>query len=303
MVRAVFIAILAALLPVTAALAQDGQTHARMFINDALGDGHDRDRTGSYFFAGVWGYDVANPPTTPFELWEWRIRTEIVAPADLVAPEAWDRRYAGILAPGVFTHFTRGGYEAMVGLEIAMTGPQTGVGRFQRTFHEWIGLPEPLVLETQIPDGVHPTLRVEVGRPFHFSNGASRGYIRPFVEGQAGLESYARVGFDLLMGGWGQSTLMLRDTVTGLRTEGAPGTDGPGVSFTMGADVARMFESDLLPEGGVAVMTDTRARARLGFNWKGEASQVFYGLAWLGKEFEAQPRGQVVGAMHFHFRF
>lgn len=301
MIKALLMAALAAIMPFSHAQAQEaGRVRARMFVNDALGDGHDRWRSGAYFVAGLWGGDVQRLPAQAFQLWEWRLRAEIVAPEDLVTPAPGDRRYAGILAPGIFTHFAPGGFEAMVGLEAVLTGPQTGLGNFQREVHEWLDMPVPQVLDDQIPDGIHPTFRAELARSVPLGGQAR---LRPFVEVQAGLETYARAGVDLTWGGWGQSAPMLRETVSGFRTEAATGPAGQGVSFTLGADMARVFDSELLPAGGAAVLSDTRVRARLGLNWQGEKSEAFYGLAWLGEEYEGQEGGQVLGAIRLQLNF
>lgn len=301
MFKALLMTALAVTMPFSQAQAQgDERARARMFVNDALGDGHDRWRSGAYFVAGLWGDDTGQLPVAAFRLWEWRLRAEIVAPEDLVTPAPGDRRYAGIIAPGIFTHFAPGGFEAMVGLEAALTGPQTGLGDFQREVHEWLDMPLPQVLDDQIPNGIHPTLRAELGRPFAFGG---QTWLRPFIEAQAGLETFARAGFDLTWGGWGQSAPMLRETVTGFRTEGAGGSDGRGLSVTFGADMARVFDSELLPAGGAAQLADTRSRARLGVNWQGEKSEAFYGLAWLGEEYDGQPGNQVLGAIRLRLNF
>ena len=76
-----------------------------------------------------------------------------------------------------------------------------------------------------------------------------------------------------------------------------------GFALSLGGDVARVWDSAYLPEGGAAVLSDTRVRLRAGLHWQGERSSVFYGLTWLGKEFEGQTDGQVLGSMKLHIRF
>ncbi|SEO12738.1 hypothetical protein SAMN04488103_11286 [Gemmobacter aquatilis] len=286
----------------TAAQAEERVTlgFARLFTNDALGDTHDRWRSGSYyvsrFRAPRWGGSL---PTQFGELLEFRLRTEIIAPESLTDPTP-DRRYVGVIAPGMATHFDMGGVETLLGAELVFTGPQTGVGRFQREVHDLLGLDEPTVLDSQITDGVHPTVYGEMARSFAVSD---RVTLRPFAEAQAGVESYLRFGGDMVVGNFGRGGLMSRDTVTGQRVEGIAGTINAGTSFTLGGDVAQVFDSVYLPESGTAELTDTRMRLRAGFNWQGERSALFYGVTWLGKEYEDQPDGQVVGSLRLNLRF
>lgn len=274
---------------------------ARLFSNDALGDTRDRWRTGSYFVSRLraprWGGSV---PGQFGELLEFRLRSEIIAPESLIRKNPADRRYAGVIAAGMATHFALGQAEATLGAELVFTGPQTGVGAFQREIHDLVGLDTPTILGTQITNGVHPTLRGELGQTFVVSD---RLTLRPFLEAQAGVESYVRVGGDLVLGQFGRGGLLVRDTVTGQRVEGVAGADLPGTSLTVGGDVARVFDSVYLPSGGQAELKDTRARLRAGFNWQGEKSEVFYGVTWLGEEYVDQPDSQVVGSLRLRVRF
>ena len=274
---------------------------ARLFSNDALGDTRDRWRTGSYFVSRLraprWGGSV---PGQFGELLEFRLRSEIIAPESLTRKNPADRRYAGVIAAGMATHFALGQAEATLGAELVFTGPQTGVGRFQREVHDLIGLDEATVLGSQITDGVHPTVYGEMGRSFNMSD---RVTLRPFAEAQAGVESYLRFGGDMVVGQFGRGGLMSRDSVTGQRVEGIAGAINAGTSFTLGGDVAQVFDSVYLPESGTAELADTRMRLRAGFNWQGERSAVFYGVTWLGKEYEDQPDGQVVGSLRLNLRF
>ena len=54
---------------------------SRLFNNDFIGDGQDRWRTGSYEVSVTFGEQVVDGlPTTPFELMQYRLRAEIIAP-------------------------------------------------------------------------------------------------------------------------------------------------------------------------------------------------------------------------------
>ncbi len=299
-------ALLAALVLVSAtasAQAEDRVTlgYGRFFSNDATGDGHDRWHTGAYSISRVRGYSWDGTlPTRPGEILELRFRGETVAPADLVSPDPDDRRYAGMLSLGLHTHYQWQGNEVSLGGDLVATGPQTGVGSFQRWIHDQLGLPEPLVLDDQIGNGLYPTLVAEMGRSFALGQ---NGTARPFVELRAGVETLLRVGGDLSFGGYGPGDLMLRDPVTGQRYRAVEGDRTKGFSVTMGADIAQVFDSALLPAGGAATMSETRGRLRAGVQWQGERASVFYGVSYLTPEFDEQDLGQTVGALNFNYRF
>lgn len=303
MKQALLAAALAALsLSGHSAAAQERVTlgFARIFNNDAIGDTKDRWRTGSYsvsrFRAERWDGHL---PATFGELLEVRLRAEIIAPESLTNPTP-DRRYVGIIAPGIATHFDMGGFETRVGLDLVITGPQTGVGRFQRDIHKMFGFDRPTVLDSQIPDGFHPTLEAEIGRNIKVTE---RLTLRPFVEAQAGVESFVRVGGDVVLGDFGRGGLFARDVVTGQRALGIERDVAQGFSLTLGGDVARVFDSEYLPSGGTADLADSRSRLRAGVHWQGERAAAFYGVTWLGKEYESQPEGQVVGSLRVNLRF
>ncbi|MFN4170581.1 MAG: lipid A-modifier LpxR family protein [Pseudorhodobacter sp.] len=274
----------------------------RFFSNDAIGDGKDRWRTGSYTVSMVrgpgWSYAL---PSRFGEIVEYRLRSEVIAPANLAAPAATDRRYVGALSLGMHTHFALAGAEARVGFDLVATGRQTGVGQLQRRVHRLLDLKSPApALAGQIGDALHPTLSAELGQSFRLSE---RLRIRPFVEAQAGVESYLRVGGDLTFGSFGEGALLLRDQVTGQRFTGIRGTDGAGTSFVLGGDVARVQDSAYLPSGGAAALEGTRSRLRAGLHWRGEKSEVFYGVTRLSREFFGQPAAQTVGSLRLRLRF
>ncbi|MBL4916389.1 lipid A-modifier LpxR family protein [Szabonella alba] len=274
----------------------------RFFNNDAIGDGRDRWRSGSYAVSLLRGpgWSYALPPRFG-EILEFRLRSEIIAPASLTNPAAGDRRYVGVLSLGMHTHFSLGQAEARLGLDLVATGRQTGVGRLQRAAHRVFGLqsPDP-VLAGQIGNAVHPTLSAEIGRSFDLGD---RARLRPFVEAQAGVETYLRAGADLTFGQFGQGALMLRDQVTGQRYSGIRGDETRGMSVLLGGDIAHIHDSAYLPDGGAAVLEPTRSRLRAGLHWRGEKSEIFYGITRLGREFKGQPTAQTVGSLRLRLRF
>lgn len=273
----------------------------RMFDNDAIGDGHDRWRSGSYQISFVTGPGWNGTlPSHPFVLREYRLSAQIITPASLTHPTATDRRYAGVLSFGMHTHFALGKAEASAGVDLAMTGPQTGIGRFQRNIHKLLGLTQPTVLGNQIGDAVYPTLTAELGRSFTLGPRVS---LRPFVEAQAGLETLVRAGGDVVIGNFGRGDLLLRDAVTGQRYRAVRTQRSGGISFVLGGDIAHVASSHLLPSGGNAPLDPTRTRLRAGLNWQNSRASAFYGVTWLSREFTTQPEGQIVGSLHISLKF
>ena len=301
-------AILCALLCFSApAAAQDTSQgrvslgYGRLFDNDVLGDGKDRWRTGSYTISALRGPEWTGAlPDTFGQILEYRLRTEIITPENLLSPNEGDRRFAGTLSFGIHSHFMLRGAEVSLGAQLVMTGPQTGLSAFQREAHKLIGMDPPQIDDTQIGNGLHPSLVAEVGRTYQLRDGLR---VRPFAGAEAGVESLVRVGGDLVFGHFGQGGLMLRDQVTGQRYSGINGTRLPGFSVVMGGDVSRVFDSIYLPADEAASLSDVRSRLRAGVQWQGEKAALFYGVTWLSKEFDAQPSGQTVGSVAMQLRF
>jgi hypothetical protein len=274
----------------------------RLFNNDALGDMQDRWHTGSYTVSQMRGTAWRGTlPSRPFELWEIKAEGAIVAPADLIYPAPDDRRYAGVLTFGLHSQFDLQGYETNIGADLVMTGPQTGVSAFQNAIHNALGLTSgDASYDTQIDNGFYPTISGEIGRNFALGQGVT---LRPFASAAAGVETWARIGGDLTIGHFGEGAVMLRDDTTGQRYRAVEGDRVTGFSFLAGADLAMVWNSALLPEGGAAVLSDTRDRVRLGMQWQGKTNAVFYGLTYLGPEFDTQPEGQVVGSLNVQLQF
>jgi len=284
------------------ALAEERMTlgWGRMFSNDGIGDMEDRWRTGSYTISRVRGSGWSGEWSGRFgEILEFRGRGEIIAPANLTTMPPGDRRYAGVLSLGVHSHFRAAGLETSLGLDLAITGEQSGMSDFQDALHDLLGMSRPRVAGTQIGNGFHPTLVLEVGRSLDLGPAT----LRPFAEVQAGLETFVRAGADLNLGRFGEGALMLREQATGQRYRGIPGAMIPGFTFSLGGDIAHVFDSALLPEGEPAVLNDSRKRLRAGIAWQGEQASAFYGLTWLGKEFEEQPDDQVLGSINLRLQF
>lgn len=273
----------------------------QMAVNDSLGDFYDRWRTGSYTLSLVRGSGWSGQLPERFgDIIELRLRGEAIAPSSLRVRPPTERRYAGILSFGVHTQFTHSGWDNSVGLDVVVLGPQTGIADIHGWIHDLIGLGRPIVASSQIGNQVRPTLVAETGRNFRFGRNTT---VRPFVEAQVGVESFLRVGGDLIIGRMAEDAIMVREQVTGLRYRATGGMAATGLSFVAGADVARVFDSAYFPKGDTPVVSDTRARARIGLHWGRENLEVFYGLTWLGREFQTQPDSQYVGGLSVKVRF
>lgn len=273
----------------------------RLLTNDAIGDGEDRWRTGSYVLSWVRGPEWTGAlPGQPGAILEFRLRAETIAPADLITPAVLDRRYVGALTLGVHTHFETRGIESSLGLDAVIIGPQTGISDIHGDLHDLLGLATPTVFGTQIGNDVLPTVTAEFGRTLEIGPQAR---LRPFVEMQAGAETLLRIGGDVTFGSFGDGALMIRDSTTGQRYRGTGIGGADGFSLTMGADLAEVYDSAFFQTGDPITPSDSRARARIGMHWQGGQNEVFYGLTWLGEEFEEQPEGQVLGAINLRLRF
>lgn len=269
-----------------------------LFTNDFLGDGKDRWRTGSFTLSPIWGRGWNGQlPDEIGSVLEFRARGEIIAPSNLARPNPDDRRWAGTYTFGLHSHFALATAEVRLGADLAIVGPQTGLDDFQDFSHEVLGQSDPGVFGTQIGNGVFPTISGEVGRDLALSDGLR---LRPFVEAAAGVETFVRVGGDLVIGQYGRDALLLRDTTTGVRYAAVTLDRPEGVSFVLGGDIARMDHSEYLDD---SELKDTRKRLRGGIHWRGGWGEIFYGATWLSKEFVGQKDDQIVGSIKVDLRF
>ncbi|GKY88381.1 lipid A-modifier LpxR family protein [Sinisalibacter aestuarii] len=280
----------------------------RLFTNDTLGDGQDRWRTGSYVASWMRGPDgTVSLPGGFGELIEYRFASQIFAPANLLTPAPGDRRYGGAMSLGAYSHFTHAGYDFALGAELVAVGPMTGLDGFHAAAHTALGMtaPSAAVRAAQFGNRVYPAAGVEVSRPIGlgFGGDASGLVLRPFIQGRAGDETYARAGADLLFGPNFTSGVLVRDESTGILYQTFDDAPGKGLSFLLGADTAKVFSSAWLPASGGYTLTPTRSRARAGIHWQGETLGAFYGATWLSPEFTAQPEGQVLGSVQLRLRF
>ena len=284
-------------------LAQDRVTlgWGRLLSNDVLGDLRDRWQTGSYTVSVLRGPAwTGAPPDRLGDLLEYRFSGAIMAAADLGSPAPDDRPFVGAVSLGLHTHVTWAGMQTALGVDLVVLGPQTGLGRFQLWLHEVLGDNRIPDLNGQLGNALVPTLQAEVGRVVMLGDGVT---VVPFVAAKAGVENLVRAGGDVVIGNFGQGGHLLRDDTTGQRYRGIAGTGASAMSLTLGGDVAHVFGSDYLPDGGSVVATATRTRLRAGLAWQGQRSSAFYGVTYLAPEFQSQPEGQLVGSVNLNLRF
>ncbi len=271
-----------------------------VFDDDSLGDMYDRWHSGSLTISALRGTQwTGQLPANPGEILEFRLSGETVSPGNLDNPSPDDRRYAGLLSFGLHTQFSWAGFDADLGGDLVGLGPQTGAGSLQTWLHRLLGVAKP-DLSNQLGNALYPTANAELGRGFALSDQMT---VRPFISAQTGVETLVRAGSDIVVGSFGQGALMLRDQTTGQRYRGIRGASSPGLSLTLGGDVAHVFATALLPAGGAAVASDTRSRLRAGVAWQGQKSSGFYGITYLSPEFDSQPEGQVLGSINLNLRF
>ena len=276
--------------------------YGRLITNDYIGDGRDRWRSGAVASSRVWGRGWSGALPYDFgDILELRLGAQIIAPENLVNPAPGDRPYAGALSLGLHTHFERAGLELTLGSDLVMTGPQTRLDDLQASFHDLVGVNKAssLTRNGQVGNDIHPTLVGEAGREVTLGANAR---MRPFIEARAGAETLLRAGVDVTFGALGQGELLVRDPVTGQRYRSVKG-DAAGYAFVMGADIAAVSDSVFLPASSGVQALDRRTRLRAGMHWQGDRAAVFYGLTWLGKEFEGQDEGQVLGSIRLDLNF
>ena len=277
--------------------------YGRLTNNDLIGDGQDRWHTGSVTTSRAYGYEAWTgvAPSQLGQLLEIRVQGKIIAPDNLQKVNLTDRPYAGALSFGLHTHAANRGFDYTLGADLVIIGPQTHLDDLQTSLHKLFNksTPSAEVLALQIGNKFRPTAVGEIGRSFRLGESVE---LRPFGELRAGDETLVRVGADFLIGSVGQGELFARDSVSGQRYR-VIYQSGPGYSVTIGADIAYVSDSVYLPEDRGYSLSSHRDRVRLGINWQGKNASAFYGLTYLGKEFDAQPEGQVIGSIRVKLRF
>lgn len=269
--------------------------------NDALADGEDRWQTFSLSASFLYGpKGLTDPPARLGSLWELRSGVQIITPANTVTPAPGDRPVAGVARSELWTHAAQGGWSLGLGAGLEGVGPVTRVIAAQDAFHSLLGAGRvaPGVIAAQVGNRVTPVASATMARAFVLADGIT---FRPFAEARVGLESYARVGFDMTIGPGDDHGVFGRDYVTGHRYPTLKAGNPTGASAVFGADVARVFSSAFLP--APTTLTPARVRVRGGLLVEQDRFSVFYGMTYLGREFTAQPNGQLVGSLQMRLKF
>lgn len=300
-------------LPVIAAMLMQASSPARAtprfqlatvitHTNDFFVDGQDRWRTASVSASMLWGPEFTGHAPSEFgALLEVRTRFEMITPANLSLPNPRnDRPYVGAVSIGVFSHQQRGAYDISVGAELVILGPSTGVSQLQGWLHARMAPINPLLLEGQLADAVHPTLSLEIARRFPL---APRLSFRPFIEAQLGIETYARTGFDLTFSTQKPQDLRIREVVTGQRLPALHTWGQRSWGLGLGGDIAYVADSHYFRASDGLTIAQTRTRLRAGAFYQGDRLDAFYGVSWLSPEFTAQEEGQLVAALSVSLRF
>ncbi len=279
---------------------------ARLWSNDEIGDRRDRWRTGSYSLSYIRGSGWNGRLPSGFgDLVEYRFRGEVLAPASLYsALNPADRRLVGVFQMGAITHMRVNELDVSVGADLVFTGPQTGMTQFQSAIHQSLGFIATPILSSQLGNAVYPTLNAEVSRQYKLSSeGKRRVAFRPYLEGQIGVETYIRAGGDFTFGNLGAGDFQVRDVTTGLRNVAIKGARARGVSFVLGGDVAYVQGSQYLPAALGPSAQKLRYRLRTGVYAEQGRKSLFYGLTWMGREFQGQPSGQLLGSVTLRLKF
>lgn len=306
MLRFLFCSLLLLINPVGASafdLSERVIGRVSVFSNDYLGDGQDRWRSGAYFRSTFFGPAWSGDLPTGRPLIEFRLRGETISPRDLSAPPtAGERPYAGVVAAGLFGHWGRGPAGVKLGAELVATGPQTGVADFVEWSHDLLGFPTVRATSGQLGNAFYPTITAEAYRVVARS-GRRPFDLRPFVEVQAGVETFARAGVDLMFGPGIDGALLTRDPVTGQVLTVATLRGQQGLMPSVGADLAYVAASAYLPASSGLKVERLRMRARVGARYFAEGRDVFVGFTWLGPEYTTQRKSQVLGSLSLNLRF
>jgi len=267
--------------------------------NDRIGDEQDRWRTGSYELTVAYGKRWSGArPEAPSAILGVRVRGEVISPHPIEATGPDQRLYAGVLGVGLQGYSSLRGAELRAGADLILLGPQTRLDTVQRFIHRADDGGNPPPPEEQLGDAIAPTVYAELGQSF---GGVAR--IRPFAEAQVGYESFVRLGFDASLGSFGRGALMTRDVLSGERYPVIIGPPRRGLSLTAGGDIAWIGHSRLFPSDRGPDVRRFRPRARAGVAYDGGPAWAFFGLTWLGREFEGASGGQRVGTITFNVRF
>ncbi len=269
---------------------------ADVFVNDGLGDGHDRWRSMGYSYSRLYEDSFFGNIT------ELRLRAEIISPYT-PGRQAMDRDYANAIGLGAYTIGKSGALGYRLGGEMLITGDQTHLRDIQRGFHKIFGggngYGQTGTDYYRLEDGVHGLVQGEVWS----SLGAPQVWeVRPYASAKAGYETAATAGVDVILGPAAHNPYWTRDEITGTPIA-VDGQNNHGFSWIVGADVTQLKDSIYFADHSDVRPEKTRTRARAGVQWRSDPFSVFFGQAWLSKEFEGQIEAQRLGVLAIDFTF
>lgn len=275
-----------------------------MLNNDFFGDGRDRWRSASYSFSNIFEVSSERFPSLNKYVWELRGRGEIITPDRITVPfDPNDRPYAGYSGVALLGHLVRPDRQITFGAELGLLGPQNGISTFHERAHRRLNLQIPRGWNGQIGNRVVPTAIAEAVWERTATSGRLDLRFRPYVSAQAGLESFVRTGFDLVLGRSVADNFYVRDTVTGHLQTARRDRSSAGINFVLGADIAYVAASMLLPSRRGIQHERLRPRLRSGVQVEYGRAQIFGGVTWLGEEFKQQPEAQILGSLSIRLAF
>jgi hypothetical protein len=231
---------------------------------------------------------------------EIRARAEIITSDHLRSPQ--DRLYVEAAALGFIYHDSFGAWRVSAGPEMVVTGETVGLSSIQSWAHQVMGLGDAFEAgsDIRIENGFHPTVQAEVARVYTFGDID----MVPFVDGMAGIETFARAGLDLHWGANGLEKGWVRDPVTGTAHPiGVATRNEFSWNAQAGADISILAGSqyfvDALPEED-----PMRVRIRAGVGAHYGFAAVTASATWMSSESSGDDLdGQVVGAVQFSLAF
>lgn len=272
------------------------------FNNDYLGDGEDRWQTASYFRSWLYDRPMDSSGIALGEILELRLRGQIITPQRLSGPtRAGERRYAGVLALAAFARRARGEWDTILGAELGVRGPISGMGALHTVLHDALAENEPKGWNSQLDNALFGGLIAEAGRTF--TDARSQLMVRPFVAAHATDEGIVRVGADLSFGVNVLARRSTRDVVTGLRMPVRDGRGPRGIRAEIGTDVGYVAYSQLMPGRHSVSPARLRRRIRAALFFPAGPLDATFGLTFLGPEFKGQHVGQTIGTIGLNFRF
>ncbi|WP_162197192.1 lipid A-modifier LpxR family protein [Loktanella sp. S4079] len=269
------------------------------FVNDFVGDGHDRWHTGSYqksYYSQ--GYQLR---------WlqglELRSRSQIVSPWVSSKQRGGDRPYSTAIGVGGFAHGRISGFETRLGGEILLLGDGTGLEALQRSIHDGLGMEDSFDPSRDDIDRVETTVTsrfdLEIARSLRTNEFA---LVRPYAEITFGGDRYNTFGTDVILGPHASASIWTRDVVTG-RLLTPQANDIRGLSIVAGIDVRSAISSIHLPDNGLVNIEPKQFRSRFGIQSSSPFANIFIGQARLSEGFVGQKESQRVGLLSVSFSF